>query len=76
MFRRCTGRVPEEAELSSLAAALEGFRRRYGEAPEDARKLVEVGESPVPEGAEAAELAAWTLVASALFSLDATICRS
>ena len=75
MFRRCAGRVPDETELSSLASALEGFRRRYGEAPEDARRLVEVGGSPVPEGADVASLAAWTLVASALFNLDATICR-
>ena len=75
LHRRCTGRRPEERELETLAGALERFRARYAAAPEDAQLLLEVGEAPLPEGIEPAELAAWTLVASAVLSLDATITR-
>ena len=76
MFRRCTGRVPGEGQREVLGRALDAFRRRYEEAPEDAEAVNAVGASPIPEGADPAELAAWTLLANALLSLDATITRS
>jgi hypothetical protein len=75
MFLRCTGREPDADEAAALAAALDDFRARFAAAPEDARALVAVGEAPAPGEVEPAELAAWTMIASALFSLDATICR-
>ncbi|QDU68137.1 PSD1 and planctomycete cytochrome C domain-containing protein [Engelhardtia mirabilis] len=74
MFRRCTGRAPERAELAILTAALDDHRARYAAAPEDAAALVAVGEAMLAEGApDPAELAAWTLVASAILNLHATI---
>jgi hypothetical protein len=75
LHRRCTGRRPEPGELEALIAALARFRARYAAAPEDARALLEVGEAPLPIGIEPAELAAWTLVASAVLALDATNTR-
>jgi len=75
LFRRCTGRTPDARELAELGAALDGFRERYRAAPEDAAKLVHVGEAPAVDGFESAELAAWTLIASAVLNLDATISR-
>jgi hypothetical protein len=75
LFRRCTGRTPETSEVAELTAALDGFRRRYREAPEDAEKLVHVGEAPAIDGLAPDELAAWTLIASAVLNLDATISR-
>jgi hypothetical protein len=76
MFRRCAVRAPQPQELDKLEAALARFRARYAGAPEDAKSLVEVGEAPVPARHAAAELAAWTMVASSLLNIDATIVRS
>ena len=76
MHRRCTGRPPAPRELDLLAGLLAGFRRRYEAAPADAGRLLGVGSAPRSPGLPAPELAAWTLLASALLNLDATVCRS
>jgi len=78
MFARCTGETPEADELRALGSALDDFRARYGARPDDARALLAVGEAPsralgdrstlAPE-----EVAAWTLVANAILSLDSTL---
>ncbi|MHC5005263.1 MAG: DUF1553 domain-containing protein, partial [Planctomycetota bacterium] len=73
LFRRCTGRVPDAGELTRMRAALGQFRARYEAAPEDATRLLEVGEAPAPDAVRPAELAAWTVVASSLLSLHETI---
>ena len=75
MFRRCAGRAPESAELAALTESLATFRARFAAAPEDAKKLIAVGESKAPMALAPPELAAWTLLASSLFSLDATLCK-
>jgi hypothetical protein len=73
MFRRCTGREPSARELALLADALGDHRERYAARPDDARLLIEAGERAVAAEVDAAELAAWTLLASALLNLHATI---
>ncbi|MFN0244604.1 MAG: DUF1553 domain-containing protein [Planctomycetota bacterium] len=75
MFRCATGRAPDDGELDALALALAEFRERYRRAPEDALALVSVGASPRDERIDVAELAAWTMIANVLLSLDATISR-
>ena len=72
MFRRCTGRLPEADELELLQAALDDHRARYATDASDAETLLAIGESMRSEAAPG-ELAAWTLVASALLNLHATI---
>ncbi len=69
LFRRCTGHAPEDAEIGTLARLLTANRARYAEKPEDAAKLVMVGDAPVAEGADKSELAAWTMVAGAVMNL-------
>jgi len=76
MHRRCTAREPDDDERRRLLAALAKFRARYAADEAAARALVEVGEVPTPTDLPAAELAAWTLLGSALLNLDATITRS
>jgi hypothetical protein len=76
MFRRCTSQAPEADELAALAQALADFRARYANDEASAKQLIEVGESPTEMGLDARELAAWTLLGSALLNLDATISRS
>lgn len=75
MFRRCTGRPPEAQELRRMRSALEAFQERYTAAPEDAAKLLELGEAMIPENTDSAQLAAWTMLGNALLSLDETISR-
>jgi hypothetical protein len=76
LLRRCTGRAPDAATVERLVQKLIEFRRRYEAAPADAEKLVKVGMAPVSQEAPLAELAAWTLIASAVLNLDATVCGS
>ncbi len=75
LFLRCAARMPEADELALLRAALADFRARYAAAPEDAQRLIEVGESMPPAGLEPAELAAWTMLANAVLNLDAVLTR-
>ncbi len=75
LFRRATGTQPSSAALERLLATLDELRARYQSAPEDARQLVMVGESSVGRELPPEELAAWTLVANAILSSDATIVK-
>lgn len=77
LYRRITARTASEDELSLFAGALADFRERYRAAPDDAKALLEVGERPLASmETDAAELAAWTMLASAFLDLDATLCQS
>ncbi|MGE3172983.1 MAG: DUF1553 domain-containing protein [Planctomycetota bacterium] len=74
MHRRCTGRDPDAAGLRRLQEALSAFRGRFAAAPDDAAALLAVGTVPAAADTAPAELAALTLIASALLNLDATVC--
>jgi hypothetical protein len=76
MFERCASRAPDAQELELLAQALDDFRERFAAAPDDARLLIEVGDAPTAMHLAPAELAAWTMLASTVLNLDATISRS
>ena len=76
MYLRTTGKVADEPVLEALRANLERHLTRYRGDTEAAQSMLQAGLSPRDERLDAAELAAWTMVASALLSLDATLCRS
>jgi hypothetical protein len=76
LFTRSAARAPEPEELALLTAALADFRARYRAAPEEAARLLEVGESDPPPGLDPVELASWTLLASSVLNLDAVITRT
>jgi len=76
MYRRCTGELPTDGALAVLGHALDGFSERYQADVDDARALLEIGEAPLPDGHDPAELAAWMMVASTLLSLDQTLVGS
>ena len=61
----------EEKEI--LALQLEAFRATYTAEPESATKLIAVGDSKPASDLPPAELAAWMLIASTVFNLDATL---
>ena len=80
LFLRCTGAAPDAEELALLGDTLDALIVRYEAAPEDASALISVGMGAMPSedelrelGSSTGELAAWTLVASAVLNLHATI---
>jgi hypothetical protein len=75
MFRRVTGRTPAEADLGTLSRGLDTLLARYRAAPDDAAALLRQGATPAPADLDAAELAAWMLIANTMLNLDATLVR-
>lgn len=73
LFLRCTGREPEPDEITRLRDALGHFRERYASDEEGAQAFVRSGTAPVAAGLAVTELAAWTMVSSALLNLHETI---
>jgi hypothetical protein len=73
MFRRATGRTASSPELAVLRALFE--RQRSTFTRDAAARLLAVGESPLDPSLDAVELAAWTLVASAILNLDEVLTR-
>jgi hypothetical protein len=67
---RVLARPFSKTERAATARALEDLRQHYAAKPEEARKLLEVGEAKVIAAAPAPELAAWTMVASSVLNLD------
>ncbi|MEQ8784857.1 MAG: DUF1553 domain-containing protein [Pirellulaceae bacterium] len=64
------GRGAEKRELAVLLADQKEFLAYYESKTDDAEALVSVGESKVDKTLDAAELAAWTMVASEVMNLD------
>ncbi len=75
-FRRAVGRLPSEGEKEELNKLLEGQLERYRKEPAAAKKLVAVGQAPLPASIDPRELAAWTAVCRAVLNLHETITRS
>jgi hypothetical protein len=74
-YRLATARVPNSAILKIL---LDGYNEElafYKGNMEKAKQLLAVGESKRDESLDAAQHAAWTIVASILLNLDETITR-
>ena len=70
MARRLMARPLEDRELDIVREAYRAFLRHYDSRPEDARKLISLGESKPPENVSPAELASLAMVASQLMNLD------
>ncbi len=75
-FRLATDRLPSEKEASILAESLASQRSRYAGNDEAAKKVISVGESPVPADVPAPELAAYSLVANLLLNLDEVVTKN
>jgi hypothetical protein len=73
MFRRCTARLPSENESRVLGQRLHTLRDTYRQDADAAQKLLAVGESKPDASLPAAELAAWTGLASVALNLDETL---
>jgi hypothetical protein len=74
-FRRATGRAPKPEEAQVLAALLSKHRAQFAAKPEEAKKLLTVGDAPPPKDAKPEELAAWVSVCRTILNLHETITR-
>ncbi len=74
-FRAATSRRPATSELKILLGIFRTQHDEFEKEPSDAVKLLSVGESPRNVSLNTTELAAWTIVASMILSLDETITK-
>ncbi len=74
-FRLATSRAPTNQEVGVLRTLLDGRLKAFRQDRQSALKLLSVGESPRDRRVDAAELAAYTTVASVIFNLDETISK-
>jgi hypothetical protein len=75
-FKLATARLPAPRESAVLMETLAAQRARYGADAQAAKKLVAVGESPVPTDLPPAELAAYTVVGNLLLNLDEVVTKN
>jgi uncharacterized protein DUF1553/uncharacterized protein DUF1549/concanavalin A-like lectin/glucanase superfamily protein/cytochrome c len=74
-FRLATAREPAGREVRVLRELLQRQRAAFARDGKAALALVSVGESPRDKRVDPSELAAWTMVTSAILNLDETITR-
>jgi hypothetical protein len=74
-FRLATGRKPRPNELAVLRALLSEQLDAYRRDPQAAAKLLAVGEYPRRESLDAAEVAAWTMIANVVLNLDEAVTK-
>jgi len=70
IYELLLSRRPTEAEQTVLQQSLNELRSWYVAHPQDAQKLIEIGEKMHAATVPAAELAAWTLLCNQLLNLD------
>ena len=61
---------PDQRDVAEIAAAATEFREHFDSDSDAARELTEMGDTPVDDAIDRAELAAWTLVANVLMNRD------
>jgi hypothetical protein len=74
-FRLATARLPKPAEAAVLTRIFQQQLAVFQKDAAAAQKLLSVGESKRNEKLDAAELAAWTTIASVILNLDETITK-
>lgn len=74
-FRLATARTPTDAERGVLLRMLEEQRAHYRTRRDAAEKLLTHGDSPHDPTLDPSELAAWTMLSSAILNLDETLTR-
>jgi len=74
-FRAATSRSPAEDEARVLRALYEAEFDRFSNNRETASVLLSVGDSLVDESLDSAEVAAWTVIANTILSLDEAITK-
>lgn len=76
VFRSVLARAPGEEEQGIVRGLFEKQLTKYRTEPDEAKKAINFGESKPEEGLDAAELAAWSLVANLVLNMDEAIVRN
>jgi hypothetical protein len=74
-FRSVNSRPPTAFELAVLARVLDRQRIGFQANADAVKKLLATGESPADGSLDAVELAAWTMVASAILNTDEALTK-
>jgi hypothetical protein len=69
-FRQCLVREPAAREVARLTELAESAYERYASQPEQALQMATVPLGDLPEDADVAEFAAWTVVGNVILNLD------
>ena len=75
-YRSVLSRHPEPAETQLVIDFFDQQLAKYQSSPLEAKKAIAFGDSKPPTDVDAAELAAWTLVANLILNLDEAIVRN
>jgi hypothetical protein len=68
--RQCLIREPSEGEIERLTRLAASATKEYLSQPEEAKRMATEPLGDLPEGADAAEMAAWTVVGNVILNLD------
>ena len=74
-FRLATGRKPSPAELEVLVAMFQEHHTHYQSKPDEAVKLLSIGESKRDESLNPSEYAAMTMLGNLMLNLDETLTK-
>jgi hypothetical protein len=74
-LRLALARAPQEAQVRALISLYQTELAHYRRDPEAAKKLATDPLGPLPDGLDAAEMAAWTVVANVLLNLDGVLAK-
>jgi hypothetical protein len=74
-FRQAVSRKPDAFERTTLTTLLARNLDYYRTAPEEAARLIHIGQKPVDDGLDAAQLAAWTMAARAILNTGESTIR-
>jgi len=74
-FRLCLAREPRPEEVDVVLALVADEHARYRDSPREAIIMATDPLGPLPEGADPAEAAAWTVAANVLLNLDEFLTR-
>lgn len=72
-FRLATSRMPSEGELDELVELYQQQMAYYNERPDEAVKLVSVGDSPRNKELDSTRLASFTIIAGTIINLDESV---
>ena len=70
MLKTVLRRPGKQVDISDVLATVAEFRRLYRKKPKAAKALINTGDSAPDQALDAAELAAWTIVANTLMNRD------
>ena len=75
-FRSVLARKADAEEVAVVSEFYRAQLAKYQAAPDEAKKAISFGESAPPDAIDAAELAAWALVANLILNMDEAIVRN